>query len=173
MVIRPTTPGAGLPALPESFSPRSRWKTWFAVALGLIVVLGVAAFAYRDNLKDKLPPEWRSMMILDKVRAMFAPPPQEGQSGSGNGARLAIDFDVSKVELVDGRYVVRGAVVNSGLASGSTSTLKIIFKADDKVLGERSYNLVEGPIAPGMRVRFSQTLDDPPAGTTNIVPTIE
>lgn len=173
MVIRPPTPGAGLPALPEPPPSRSRWGTWFAVFLGLAVVLGVTAFAYRDDLKDKLPPELRSMLILEKVRALFGPPPQGVPSSPEDRAQLTIDIDASKVELVDGRYVVRGAVVNNGRMPGSISTLKVVFKADDKVLGERSYNLVEGPIAPGMRVSFSQMLEDPPAGTTNIVPSIE
>jgi len=43
----------------------------------------------------------------------------------------------------------------------------------DDVLGERSYSMVEGPIAPGARLGFRQTLDDPPAGTTDIVPAVE
>jgi hypothetical protein len=48
-----------------------------------------------------------------------------------------------------------------------------VFKKDNDVLGERSYALIEGPIAPGQRRPFSQVLDDPPAGTTDIVPGIE
>src|SRR5258708_7684714 len=88
-------------------------------------------------------------------------------------AQLEIDFATSKIELVDGHYVVRGEIVNTGRATGSTSTLRLTFKKDDDVLGERSYSLVEGPIAPGARLAFRQTLDDPPSGTTDIVPAVE
>ena len=43
----------------------------------------------------------------------------------------------------------------------------------DDVLGERAYPMTEGPIAPGGRLSFSHPFDDPPDGTTNIVPTVE
>jgi hypothetical protein len=68
---------------------------------------------------------------------------------------------------------VRGELVNSGRAAGSTSTLKLVFHKGDTVLGERTYPLVEGPLAPGARLGFSQMLDDPPDGTTNIVLIVE
>ena len=32
---------------------------------------------------------------------------------------------------------------------------------------------VEGPLPPGGRTTFSQALDDPPSGTTDIVPVVE
>jgi len=88
-------------------------------------------------------------------------------------ARLEIDIDASKIELVDGRYVVRGEVVNTGRLPGSTSKLKLTFRKDDDVLGERAYPLVKGPIGPGARSSFSQALDDPPPGTTDVVPAVE
>ena len=87
--------------------------------------------------------------------------------------QLEIDVAASRIELVDGRYVVQGEIVNTGQATGSTSTLRLTFKRDNDVLGERSYALVEGPIAPGARLGFRQTLDDPPEGTTDIVPAVE
>ena len=68
---------------------------------------------------------------------------------------------------------MRGELFNSGRAAGSTSTLKLIFRKGDDVLGERAYPLVEGPIAPGGRLGFSRPFDDPPDGTTNIVPSVE
>ena len=51
--------------------------------------------------------------------------------------------------------------------------LKLVFRKGDDVLGERAYPMAEGPIAPGGRLSFSQPFDDPPDGTTNIVPTVE
>src|SRR5438067_2361934 len=71
------------------------------------------------------------------------------------------------------RYAVQGEIVNTGQASGSARTLKLTFKKDNDVLGERSYALAEGQIAPGARLGFRQTLDDPPEGTTDIVPAVE
>ncbi len=87
--------------------------------------------------------------------------------------QLEVDLTASKVDYVDGPYVVRGEIVNKGRVSGTTRTLKLVFKKDADVLGERAYTLIEGPIAPGARRPFSQVLDDPPAGTTDIVPAIE
>ena len=51
--------------------------------------------------------------------------------------------------------------------------LRLTFKRNDDVLGERSFALVQGPLPPGARASFSQTLDDPPSGTTDIVPMVE
>ena len=51
----------------------------------------------------------------------------------------------SKVELVDGRYVVRGELVNAGASAGSTTTLKLVFRKGDDVLGERSLSPDRGP----------------------------
>jgi hypothetical protein len=75
--------------------------------------------------------------------------------------------------VVDGRYVVRGQLVNNGKAPGSTTLLRLTFKRNDDVLGERSFPMVEGPLPPGGRANFSQTLDNPPSGTTDIVPVVE
>lgn len=90
-------------------------------------------------------------------------------------ARPSIEVDLasSKIEVVDGRYVVRGQLVNNGKATGSTTLLRLTFKKNDDVLGERSFPMVEGPLPPGGRTSFSQTLDDPPSGTTDIVPVVE
>jgi len=90
-------------------------------------------------------------------------------------ARPSIEVDLasSKIDVVDGRYVVRGQLVNNGTAAGSTTLLRLTFKKNDSVLGERSFPMVEGPLPPGGRASFSQTLDDPPSGTTDIVPVVE
>ena len=47
------------------------------------------------------------------------------------------------------------------------------FKRNEDVLGERSFAMVAGPLPPGGRTEFSQALDDPPVGTTDIVPIVE
>lgn len=88
-------------------------------------------------------------------------------------ARLEVDLSMSKIELVDGRYVVHGEIANVGGSPGTTSKLIVTYKKGDDVLGKRTYPLVLGPIAAGDRLSFSQTLDNPPAGATDIVPSIE
>ena len=169
-VIRPQAPGAGLPALTRPH-PKSPWGQWLLGAIVLFLLLSVAAYAWRGEIRAQLPPEWRPILSLDTLRALFGP--TAALPAPANQARLEIDLDNSKVELVDGRYVVQGDVVNTGRAPGSTSRLKLTFRKDNDVLGERAYPMVHGPIGPGGRVSFRQTLDDPPSGTTEIVPTVE
>jgi predicted Zn finger-like uncharacterized protein len=96
------------------------------------------------------------------------PPPVEAARPN-----IEVDLSSSKIDVVDGRYVVRGQLVNNGKAAGSTTLLRLTFKKNDSVLGERSFPMVEGPLPPGGRISFSQTLDDPPSGTTDIVPVVE
>jgi predicted Zn finger-like uncharacterized protein len=86
---------------------------------------------------------------------------------------LEVDLASSKIDVVDGRYVVRGQIVNNGKTAGSTTLLRLTFRKNDDVLGERSFPMVEGPLPPGGRTSFTQTLDDPPSGTTDIVPVVE
>jgi predicted Zn finger-like uncharacterized protein len=171
-VIRPQVQGAGLPALTRP-QPKTHWGRWLMAAAGVLVVLGAAAYAGRDQIRAQLPPEWRPMLSLDGFRSLFAPSPTASRRALPDQARLEIDLDASKIELVDGRYVVLGEVVNTGQAPGSTNRLKLIFRKDNDVLGERAYPLVQGPIGPGARVSFRQALDDPPSGTTEIVPAVE
>jgi len=171
-VIRPQAQGAGLPALTRP-QPRSHGGRWLMGAAIVVVVLGAAAFAGRDKIREQLSPQWQSILSLDTLRSLFGAPTATSRPAPANRARLEIDLDATKVELVDGRYVVQGDVVNTGRAPGSTSRLKLIFRKDNDVLGERAYPLVHGPIGPGARASFRQTLDEPPSGTTEIVPTIE
>lgn len=171
-VIRPQAQGAGLPALTRP-QPKPHWGRWLMAAAGVIVVLGAAAFAGRDQIRAQLPPEWRPMLSLDAFRSLFAPPSTVTRPTLPEQARLEIDLDASRIELVDGRYVVLGEVVNTGQAPGSTNRLRLIFRKDNDVLGERAYPLVQGPIGPGARLSFRQALDDPPSGTTEIVPAVE
>ena len=171
-VIRPQTPGAGLPALTRS-QPKSRSGRWLVASVVVVAALGGAAFAYGDRIVDRLPPEWRPILNLDALRILSTGPAKDTRPAPPAKARLEIDLEASRVELVDGRYIVRGEVVNAGNGPGSTKRLRVIFRKNDDVLGERSYVLIQGPIEPGARLSFSQTLDDPPPGTTDIVPAIE
>ena len=173
-VIRPQSHySAGLPAI----SPPRRqvhWGRWIAAAAALILVVGGAAFAWRDEIRDRLPPGWSAFLSLDGARGLFASPAKAMRTTAPpEEARIELDLANSKIELVDGSYVVRGELFNSGRAAGSTSTLKLIFRKDNDVLGERAYPMTEGPIAPGSRLNFSRPFEDPPDGTTNIVPSVE
>ena len=172
-VIRPQPHySAGLPAIA---TPRAKihWGRWAAAVVVLVVVVGAAAFAYRHEIRSRLPTEWRAILSLEAARGLFASPARAIPPVTSASPRLEIDLAVSKVELVDGRYVVRGELLNSGRAAASTTSLRLVFRKGDDVLGERVYSLVEGPVAPGGRLSFSRPLDDPPDGTTNIVPIVE
>src|SRR5262249_31333910 len=145
------------------------WNRVFAVAAVVVVLLAAAAFVFRQDIMAMMTNE---ASVAQPVSVAAAPPsrPAPAQITMPQPparAQLEIDFASSRIELVDGRYVVKGEIVNNGQATGSTSTLKLTFKKDNDVLGERSYSLVEGPIAPGARLGFRQTLDDPPEGTTD------
>ncbi len=167
IVIRPSTPGAGLPALTTSAPAKKRnWGTWIAYAIVLVVLLGGAGYAYRDQIKARLPASWRAMLHLD-VANPTANPSRVAR------AHLGIDMSTTKIDLIDGRYVVLGELINTGTAPGSTRSLKLVFRAGEQVLAERAMPLVEGPIAPGARRSFSLQLDEPPSGATNIVPTVD
>ena len=166
VVIRPQSPGSGLPAL-TSPPPKRPWGRWLAGTAVLILVAGSAAYAWRDQIRDRLPPSLRPIFTLEAFRGPATAAPKPAQ------ARLEIDLDASKIEWLDGLYVVQGEVVNAGRVPGSTSRLKLVFRKNNDVLGERAYPLVKGPIGPGARMNFSQPLDEPPSGTTDVVPTVE
>lgn len=159
-VIRPPTPGSGLPAVIAR--PKRNWGTWIAATIVFVVLFGGAGYAYRDAIKARLPASWRTMLHLD---AAARDTPARAQVG--------IDMAATKIDLVDGRYVVQGELINTGTAPGSTSRLKLVFRAGNEILAERALPLVEGPIAPGARMSFSLPLDEPPSGATNIVPTVD
>ena len=170
LVIRPPSPGATaqLPAVIEP-KPEFGWNRVLAVAAVVVLLLGATAFLFRQDIMAMMSNEASagpSASIAAAPAKMTMPEPPAR-------AQLEIDVASSRIELVDGRYVVQGEIVNNGQATGSTSTLKLTFKKDNDVLAERSYALVQGPIAPGGRLGFRKTLDDPPDGTTDIVPAIE
>jgi len=169
-VIRPQPHySAGLPAIATP-RPKIHWRRWATALVMLVFLAGAAGFAYRHEIRSRLPTEWRAILSLEAARGLFASPAKAIPTAT---PRLEIDLAASKVELVDGRYVVRGELLNSGRAAASTTALRLVFRKGDDVLGERVYSLVEGPIAPGGRLSFSRPLDDPPDGTTNIVPIVE
>jgi hypothetical protein len=87
--------------------------------------------------------------------------------------QIEVDLPNSSIEAVDGHFVVRGQLVNNGRAPGSTTLLRLTFKRNEDVLGERSFPMVEGPLPPGGRATFSQLIENPPAGTTDIEPSVE
>jgi predicted Zn finger-like uncharacterized protein len=194
-VIRPQTYGAALPAIADSRD----FPSWAKVLIGVAVLAGLLVglgWLFKEDIGPMLPPELRNQLGMT-VAAPGTPPPAltpakaptttpptatapaappvapPSTPAESPRPQLEVDLAASKVDFIDGRYVVRGEIVNKGKAPGTTRTLKLIFKKDSDVLGERAYALIEGPIAPGTRRPFSQVLDDPPAGTTDIVPAIE
>ena len=68
-VIRPSTYNSGLPALTTP-PAKSRWGLWLAIAAA-IVVLGIAAYAFRGEILAALPPEWREALHIDALRDVF------------------------------------------------------------------------------------------------------
>lgn len=195
LVIRPPSRAAssvGGNSLPAVIEPRlafNRNRILAASGLALVAVLVVAVFVFRNDILGLLAGQWRQVLQSDAsvisvqtanaapvVAAPVTPAPAQPPAPPSIPAvaQLEIDFAASKIELVDDRYVVRGEIVNSGTAVGSIRSLKLVFKdRQDAVLGERSFALVRGPIAPGARLPFSQAFDDPPAGTTDVVPAID
>ena len=192
-VIRPQAPGGGLPAV----VPPREFPQWGKLVIGiaiLILVFGGIALVFKDNLLHMVPPNVRQMLGLEgksnaETVAPTTPTTQQKRRRTSDVAptltsaptvpaepgaiELAVDLSASKVEFADGHYVIRGEIVNHGKAEASIHALKLLFKKDTTVLGERFYPLFSDPVQPGARQAFSQILDDPPAGTTDIVPTVE
>lgn len=156
---------------------------------------------YADKIAARLPSELRSLgssitTHLSPGPSTSAPAPRPAETATApaasspaasaeaaspqpnvpklnSPAHLEIDLAMSKIELVDGRYLVRGEVANTGGSPGTMRKLVVTYKKGDDVLGTRSYPLVLGPIAAGERLSFSQVLDNAPAGATDIVPSVE
>ncbi|SJZ34819.1 MJ0042 family finger-like domain-containing protein [Enhydrobacter aerosaccus] len=192
LVIRPTTPGASLP-VPVVAPAKPRWGKRFAIAGVLVVIAaaGVGAFLYRDKLLALRPfglgfdmstrsagsvarapaPAARATATASEAKAdAVASTPSVAAPGP---AQLEIDLAASRIELVDGRYVVHGEITNRGGSAGSVSKLVVTFKKGSEILDTRTYPLALGPIAAGDRQSFSQALDNPPAGATDVVPSLE
>lgn len=183
VVIRPATTGASLPAIipPKPVFP---WRRAVAVAVVVVVVLAAVAFAFRGKIATMISYEARSSAPVQVATAPPAPAPRAAHSATNEPTsppkataearpQIEVDLTTSSIDAVDGHFVVRGQLVNNGRAPGSTTLLRLIFKRNEDVLGERSFPMVEGPLPPGGRTSFSQTLDNPPPGTTDIVPAVE
>ncbi len=170
LVIRPITKGSGLPAVIPP-KPAFRWGRVAAIAaVVLFVVAAAVVFAFRGKIATMISSEARASAPVQVATAERAAPARAAPEAR---PQIDVDLDKTSIEAVDGRFVVRGQLVNNGRAPGSTTLLRITFKRKDDVLGERSFPLVEGPLPPGGRASFSQALEDPPAGTTDIVPAVE
>jgi len=176
LVIRPPTRGlkAQLPAVIEPKSDFA-WSRLLAVTVVVVVLIAAAAaFAFRNEIMAMISNEANAERPVAVATAAAAPAAAKvAMPEPAARAQLEVDMATSKIEMIDGHYVVQGEIVNNGRATGATSTLRLTFKKENDVLGERSYSLVRGPIAPGGRLSFRQTLDDPPSGTTDIVPAVE
>lgn len=97
----------------------------------------------------------------------------EGASQLSADGRLVVDLNASWVEVVDGTHVIHVRMVNTGMKEGWARALKLTFKKDGKVIGGWSYPRAFGPIAPGADFEYSQEINDPPEGTTEIIPSLE
>src|SRR6188768_1223342 len=170
VVIRPTTAGASLPAVIPP-KPAFPWRPVVAVAVLLIVLIGAVLYAFRDKIAAMISYEARASATAE-VAAAPASRPLQVPAAKPPRPQIEIDLASSMVDVVAGRYVVRGELVNNGTAAGSTSLLRVTFKRNEDVLGERSIPMIAGPLPPGGRASFSQPLDDPPQGTTEIVPIV-
>ncbi len=190
LVIRPPTRGAALPAVIEPKN-EAAWITPAVIAGSAVLVAAVATAVFYlfghqiTGFVSKTLSASRSAVPSAPATASTPAPataptpptpaaaPATAAKPAAETAHLEVDLGASKVELVDGRYIVHGEIVNTGTAAGTSTALKFIFKKDNDVVGEKSYPQKLGPIAPGARLSFSQTLDEPPAGTTDIVPAVE
>lgn len=69
-VIRPPTYNSGLPALATP-PAKTHWGQWLSIAALAVVVLAIAAYAFRGEILAALPPEWREVLHIDALRAIF------------------------------------------------------------------------------------------------------
>jgi serine/threonine protein kinase len=188
--LRPTEPSppsvpvrSGLPSVVAEPGVASAGKNrialyaWITAAV-VLAAGGFSIFVVKPTPAPVQPPKADGRAEAAKAQAERQRADQEAARQKAEAAgrdqrRLELDPATSKIELVDGRYVLRGEIFNGGAAPASTKTLKLVFRKGDEVLGERTYSMVEGPIDPGGRLKFNLTLDDPPTGVTQLVPTVE
>src|SRR5947209_1376278 len=69
-VIRPPSYNSGLPALATP-PAKTHWWPWLGGAVMVLIALGIAAYAFRSEIRDILPPEWRELLAMDSLRAVF------------------------------------------------------------------------------------------------------
>ena len=69
-VIRPPTYRSGLPALATP-APKAQWGQWVSIAGLAVVVLAIAAYAFRGQIIAALPSEWRDALHIDTLRVLL------------------------------------------------------------------------------------------------------
>jgi len=69
-VIRPPTYNSGLPALTTPPS-RINWGAWLSAALLFLILLAVAAYAFRHEILEAMPAQWREYLHIDALRGLF------------------------------------------------------------------------------------------------------
>ena len=69
-VIRPPTYNSGLPALATPIR-KTQWGQWLSIAALAVVVLVIAAYAFRSEILAVLPTEWRDALRIDALRGLF------------------------------------------------------------------------------------------------------
>jgi predicted Zn finger-like uncharacterized protein len=70
VVIRPPTYNSGLPALATP-QTKSQWGQWLSIGGLAVVVLAIAAYAFRSEILAVLPSEWRDALHIDALRGLF------------------------------------------------------------------------------------------------------
>ena len=176
LVIRPTTTGSSLPAVIPP-KPAFPWRRAVAFVVGAMVLLAVvAAIAFHDKIASLMSREARASAPVQAATATPAMPAPSSRTATVEAPprpEIEVDPKTSSIDAVDGHFVVRGQLVNNGRAPGSTTLLRLTFKRNEDVLGERSFPMVEGPLPPDGRTTFSQIIENPPSGTTDIEPAVE
>ena len=70
-VIRPPSYNSGLPALATP-PAKSHWWRWLGGGAAVVlVVLGLAAYAFRNEIREAMPAEWRVLLSVDGLRTVF------------------------------------------------------------------------------------------------------
>lgn len=69
-VIRPPSYNSGLPALATPVHRPQRGQ-WLSIAGLAVIVLVIAAYAFRGEILGVLPPEWREALQIDALRGLF------------------------------------------------------------------------------------------------------
>ena len=69
-VIRPPTYNSGLPALATP-PPKSQWGQWLSIGGLAVVVLVIAAYAFRHEILEAMPARWREFLHIDALRGLF------------------------------------------------------------------------------------------------------
>jgi predicted Zn finger-like uncharacterized protein len=69
-VIRPPVYNSGLPALTKQ-PTKIHWAVWLVTAAVIVALLGLAAWAFRSDIYNAMPDEWRAALPIDALREQF------------------------------------------------------------------------------------------------------